>query len=57
MKMWVHTVNLIGVYLGVKTCEFFLCFVAIVKVRAIILTCLFSLFYVTGECYRFLHRG
>ena len=33
MKMWVHTVNLIGVYLGVKTCEFFLCFVAIVMVR------------------------
>ena len=21
------------------------------------LTCLFSLFYITGECHRFLHRG
>ena len=46
-----------GVYLGVKTCEVFLCFVAIVRVRAIVLTSLFSLFYVTGECHRFLHRG
>ena len=46
----------IGVYLGVKTCEVFLCFVAIVRVRAIVLTSLFSLFYVTGECRRFLHR-
>ena len=47
----------IRVYLGVKTCEVFLCFVAIVRVRAIVLTSLFSLFYVTGECHRFLHRG
>ena len=46
-----------GVYLGVKTCEVFLCFVAIVRVRAIMLSSLFSLFYVTGECHRFLHRG
>ena len=46
-----------GVYLGVKTCEVFLCFVAIVRVRSIMLTSLFSLFYVTGECHRFLHRG
>ena len=46
------------VYLGVKTCEDFLCFVvAIVRVRSIMLTFLFSLFYVTGECHRFLHRG
>ena len=45
------------VYLRVKTCEVFLCFVAIVRVRAIVLTSLFSLFYVTGECHRFLHRG
>ena len=45
------------VYLGVKTCEVFLCFVAIVRVRAIVLTSLFSLFYVTGEGHRFLHRG
>ena len=37
------------VYLGVRTCELFLCFVAIVRVRLIMLTSLFSLFYVTGE--------
>ena len=46
-----------GVYLGVRTCELFLCFVATVRVRAIMLTSLFSLFYVTGEFHRFLHRG
>ena len=46
----------IGVYLGVRTCELFLCFVSIVRVRAIMLTSLFSLFYVTGEFHRFLHR-
>ena len=45
------------VYLGVRTCELFLCFVAIVRVRAIMLTSLFSLFYVTGEFHKFLHRG
>ena len=43
--------------LGVRTCELFLCFVAIVRVRAIVLTPLFSLFYVTGEFHRFLHQG
>ena len=37
----------IWVYLGVKTCELFLCFVAIVRVRSIMLTSLYSLFYVT----------
>ena len=31
-----------------------LCFVAIVTVRSIMLTCLFSLFHVTGEYHRFL---
>ena len=41
------------VYLGVKTCEAFLCFVATVRVRTITLTSLFSLLYVTGECHRF----
>ena len=45
----------LGVSLGVRACELFLCFVAIVRVRAIVLTSLFSLFYVTGECHRFLH--
>ena len=46
-----------GVLLGVRTCELFLCFVAIVRVRVIVLTSLFSLFYVTREFHRFLHRG
>ena len=45
------------VSLGVRTCELFLCFVTIVRVRAIVLTSLFSLFYATGECHRILHRG
>ena len=45
------------VYLGVRTCELFLCFVVIVRVRDIMLTSLFSLFYVTGEFHRFLHLG
>ena len=48
-KVWVS--------LGVRTCELFLCFVTIVRVRAIVLTSLFSLFYVTCEFHRFLHRG
>ena len=43
------------VSLGVRTCELFLCFAAIVRVRAFVLTSLFSLFYVTGEFHRFLH--
>ena len=34
---------------GVRTCELFLYFVTIVRVRAIVLTSLFSLFYVTCE--------
>ena len=49
------------VYIGVKTCEVFLCFAAIVRVRrgglgSIMLTSLFSLCYVTAECHWFLHR-
>ena len=52
-----HLFRKIGVSLGVRTCELFLCFVVIVRVRAIMLTSLFSLFYVTGEFHRFLHRG
>ena len=47
----------IGVYLGVKTCEVFLCFVTIMFVLSFVLTSLFSLFYVTREGDRFLHRG
>ena len=46
-----------GASLGVRTCELFFCFVATVRVRAVALTSLFSLFYVTGEFHRFLHRG
>ena len=45
------------VYLGVRTCELFLCFVPFVFLGFIVLTSLFSLFYVTGEFNRFLHRG
>ena len=45
-----------GVYLGVKTCEVFLCFVSIMFVLSIVWTSLFSLFYVTREGERFLHR-
>ena len=40
-----------------KNCEVFLCFVAITFVLSIVLTSLFSLFYVTREGDRFLHRG
>ena len=43
------------VSLGVKTCDFFLCFVATVRVTVYYVV--FSLVYVTGECHRFLHRG
>ena len=55
--VFLHQTLLVWLILGVKTCEVFLCFVAIVRVRAIMLSSLFSLFYVTGECHRFLHRG
>ena len=46
-----------GVYLGVRTCELFLCFTPFVFLRSIVLTSLFPLFYVTCEFNRFLHRG
>ena len=46
-----------SVYLGVRTCELFLCFAPFVFLGFIVLTSLFSLFYVTRECNRFLHRG
>ena len=39
------------------TCELFLCFVPFVFLGFIVLTSLFSLFYVTGGFNRFLHRG
>ena len=44
----------IYMYLGVRTCELFLCFAPFVFLGFILLT---SLFYVTGEFNRFLHRG
>ena len=47
----------VRVYLGVRTCEVYLCFVTIMFVLSIVLTSLFSLFYVTREGDRFLHRG
>ena len=40
-----------------KNCEVFLCFVTIMFVLSIVLTSLFSLFYVTCEGDRFLNRG
>ena len=47
-----------GVYLGVRTCEIFLCFVPFIFLGFIVLTSLFSLFYVTGVfSHRVLHRG
>ena len=45
------------VYFVVRTCELFLCFAAFVFLGFIVLTSLFSLFDVTCECNRFLHRG
>ena len=47
------------VYLGVRTCEFFLCFVAIVRVRVYYMYVDFFVFfvYVTCEFHRLLHRG
>ena len=49
--------DLFRVYLGVRTCELFLCFVLFVFLGFIVLTSLFSLFHVIGEFNRFLHRG
>ena len=47
------TAEIFGVYLGVRTCEVFLCFVTIMFVLSIVLISLFSLFYslvkVTGS--------
>ena len=57
----VHDAQIISskfrVYLGVRTCELFLCFVPFVFLGFVVVTSLFSLFYVTGEFNRFLHRG
>ena len=47
----------IGVYLGVKTCKGFLCFVAIVRVKVYYVGFFVFFVYHTGECYRLLHWG
>ena len=52
-----HSKCTIRVYLGVRTCELFLCFAPFVFLGSIVFTSLFSLFYVTREFTRFLHRG
>ena len=49
-----HKIKETGVDLAVKTSEVFLCFVAFVRVRFIMLTSSFSLFHATAECYRLL---
>ena len=43
--------SILGLYLGVRTCEHFHC---VAPLGSILLT---SLFYVTREFYRFLHQG
>ena len=45
------------VYLGVRTCEVFLCFAPFVFLRFIVLTSLGPLLYVTREFHRFFHQG
>ena len=52
---WKQKKNL--VYLGVKTYEVFLCFVAIVRVRVYYVDFFVFFVYITGECSRFLLRG
>ena len=44
-------------YLGVRTCELFLCFSSFVFLGSIVMTSLLTLFYVNCEFYRFLHSG
>ena len=44
------------VYLGVRTCELFLCFAPFVFLGSTVFTSLFSLFFVTCEFNRFLHQ-
>ena len=50
-------IRLIRPYLGVRTCERFLCFSPFVFLGSIMLTSLFSSFYFNCEFYRFLHSG
>ena len=58
VQFWTSSMNWkVGVYLGVKTCEVFLCFVTNMFVLSSVLTSLFSLFYLTRVGDRFLHRG
>ena len=46
-----------GIHLGVRTCELFLCFVPFVLLGTIVLTSLFSLFYIDREFYTLLTQG
>ena len=57
-KLLIVSSILMNLYIGEEPVKFFLCFVAIVRVRVYYLDffVLFCLFYVSGECYRFLHR-
>ena len=45
------------VYLGVRTCEVFLCFAPFVFLGFIVFTSLCPLLYATREFHRFFHRG
>ena len=62
-KKWkssqVLTTRKTRVYLGVKTCELFLCLGVIICVLYIVsgLFVVLLVLYVTGEFHRFLHRG
>ena len=62
MNEWMEQ-ELYGVYLGVRTCEIFLCFGAIVflldiALYFVVLCCLgCSLLYLTGDFHRCLQRG
>ena len=46
-----------GIHLGVITCELFLCFVPFVLLGTIVLTSLFSLFYIDCEFYILFTQG
>ena len=56
-KCFLFSTKVLGHNLGLPVTEVFLCFITIVFILSIVLTSLFSLFYVTREHNRFLHRG
>ena len=54
LRSYFHTLRIVsnnwfGVYLGVKTCDFFLCFLPLLSCTLLFQYLLFSLFYVTRE--------